>query len=258
MTIAVLTLAMAGMTGLAVPGVGVAAARTGPHALPPPTGGPGSQPATELVRHDGRVDQFAVATPVGADPLSARYVWYRPQLAPGGQYGDWTRLSNSPVSTRWPFLQLAENVDGRIEVFFAGMQIYRLYQDLADGPWSEQIFSLPSPPWWGGPAVASLDDGRLAYTQTTSHVYGHQVGTWYVTQVSPGGSWGTWEYLGTGPFSVAVTYPSLSVDPGDGTAHITASMWSASACVAHIDQLPSGEWSPWSIDPASPAACPTA
>lgn len=220
---------------------------------PPPPG----TPTTNLVRHDGRVDQFAIVASPNVIPQMALRVWYRPQLAPGGAYGAWTKLSDLAVNNRYPFVAPIEDTDGRLEAFFdvfAG-PTYRLFQTSPGSAWSGEAFSLPSPPWWGGPSLAALADGRFGYAQTTPHVSGHENGMWYVAQTAPSGAWGTWEYLGTGPFFAAVTYPVLSVTP-DGLAHIRASMWSASQCFAQIDQLAAGGWSAWTIDPASPADCP--
>lgn len=216
-------------------------------------------PTTDLVRRDGRVDQFAIVSLPGVIPQQALRVWYRPQTAPGGPYGAWTMLSDLGVNVRWPFVTPIENTDGRLEAFFdvayAG-PTYRLFQTSPGGPWSGEVFSLPSPTWWGGPALAQLPDGRWGYAQTTAHVSGHEVGMWYVAQTSPSGPWGTWEYLGTGPFYAPVTYPQVNVTPSDGTFHIAATMWTAVNCKAHIDQLPTGGWSAWWIDPSSPADCP--
>ena len=248
--------ATAGPVTMAVAADPSASASTpsGPH-TPPPTGGPDAGTITTLTRMDGRTDQFSVGYPAGGNP-ALQYVWYRPQLAPGAGYGPWVQLSARVVATRWPVLRPAENTDGRLEVFFSSDAIYRLAQVSPGGAWSEEYFAMNSPTWWGGPSLGTLPDGRLAYTQTTRYnSYDHEIGAWYLSQTTPSGPWGGWVYLGPGPFRVAVTSPSMTVDPLDGTVHLTASMWSAVTCVAHIDQLPGGGWSAWWIDPASPAGC---
>jgi hypothetical protein len=184
-------------------------------------------------------------------------VWYRAQSLPGGPYGAWTRISDQPVNNRYPFVTPIEDTDGRVEAFFdvyAG-PTYRLFQTSPGGAFTGEAFSLPSPAWWGGPALVALADGRYGYIQTTAHVVGHEIGVWYVAQTAPSGPWGAWEYLGTGPFTAGVTYPTATLAPTDGTVHITATMWSADQCVAHIDHL-AGGWSAWSVDPATPSWCP--
>lgn len=227
----------------------------GAHGTLPAPSGPDVATPVELARRNGRIDQFAVAEPPGADPLAGRYLWYRPQLAPGGGYGPWVRLSPHVVNNRQPVVQPWENVDGRIEVFFDSSSTYRVFQATVDGPWSEELFSVASPPWWGGPHIIALPDGRLAYTQTTQHVYSHELGVWYVAQVSPGGPWGTWEYLGDGPLIYSVARPRMAVDPADGTVRISGQLWNASSCQASIQQLPGGGWSAWQADPANPTYC---
>lgn len=260
-----------GVTALPAPGVpapglhgrsGAAAAGTptptptpGAHGTLPAPSGPDVATPVELARRNGRIDQFAVAEPPGASPLAGRYLWYRPQLALGGGYGPWVQLSPHVVNNRQPVVQPWENVDGRMEVFFDSPPTYRVFQTAVDGPWSEELFSVASPPWWGGPHIIALPDGRLAYTQTTQHVYSHELGVWYVAQVSPGGPWGAWEYLGAGPMIYSVARPRMTVDPADGTVHISGQLWNAASCQATIQQLPGGGWSAWQAGPANPAYC---
>jgi hypothetical protein len=232
---------------------GAKSVSTAPVITPPAPGAPGN-----VLRSDGRIDQFQVAATPGELPHLALHVWYRRQLAPGGAYGAWTQVSGLSVNSRTPFVVAAEDGAGLISAF---VDVYmgpnsRISQTTVDGPWTVESFDAVSPTWYGIPAVLRLGDGRLAYGHTTQHVAGHEVGVWYATQSTPGGSWGGWEYLGTGPFTVAVTNPYNLTQFGDGTVGMSAAMWGGPTCVAQVRQAAVGGPWVWSVDPTSPPACP--
>lgn len=224
-------------------------AATAAGACPTPEGSltpAGEESRSTLTRRDGRVDEFMVA---GGTQQSSLRVWYRPQLAPAGGYGCWQRISDIPASPKAGkrYVLAVEDIDGRLEAFFDEMGTYtiRLYQSAPDGPWTEEEFSVQSPPYWGVPSVFTHLDGRLGFVQSSRHESSDgSIGIWYTAQVAPAGAWGSWRLLDGWPYRSGPASPRTAV-AADGTVQVTAQMWGAPSCVARIDQLPDGTWTSW-------------
>lgn len=222
-----------------------------------------------VARGDGRADQLQLfAGPDFVYPTRPDlHLWYRPQLSADGDYGPWVRLSGRFVQPEMPYVLAAENAAGRLEVFFeryhgpydrfGDQGTNHLYQSTADGSWIEERFTTGS--WLasqGDPILFVESDGRLDFLEFIAQD-GQIV---HASQVAPGGPWGIWRYLGNGPFfnHVNLAGARLTESP-DGTLNLGASLFGAPPCVANT-HLPSPEssWTPWEIDPSSPAWCPPA
>ncbi|GAA3028559.1 hypothetical protein GCM10020000_01340 [Streptomyces olivoverticillatus] len=91
------------------------------------------------------------------------FLWHRTQDEPGGDYGDWQRVSAVPIGPKISYVTAAESSDGRLEAFFPHYGVFcHTAQRTPDGDWSApEDFGLNPSPYHGGVTFFREHDGSL-------------------------------------------------------------------------------------------------
>lgn len=205
--------------------------------------------SVSVTRADGRVAEFAIFSLPGNTPNER--LFYRTQSTPGGSWGDWSQVLDTPVNFQNPVLSAGVDADGRLEVFtveYETSTVVRIAQLAPDGAWSAPTAFGPGsagiPRFFGYPTVFQRADGSLAFFEV------YDIGSvpeLYVDEQDASGSWGSWTDLGAGPEPESVGTPTKVTQAADGTLTAVAHLWDASSgYYCEISELtPGGPWGAW-------------
>ncbi|MEU4211716.1 hypothetical protein AB0F13_17215 [Streptomyces sp. NPDC026206] len=204
-------------------------------------------------RADGRVEQFQLFYDEPGPGSYLPFAWHRSQSAPGGPYGDWERVSGTPVGPKLYQVGAVESADGRLEVLFSSYGGFcRTTQDADGGEWSPaEGFGLSPAPYHGGIVLFKERDGRL-------HAFASGAGASDSMQVrsqDPGsGDWGAVRGLGKVPDSfVGLGAPASLTQLADGRLHLVAREWNRDRYWRITERERSLSWGPWEL--CATAAC---
>jgi hypothetical protein len=180
-------------------------------------------------------------------------VWHRRQTAPNGpQWSDWESLGRPGGLTATGTPVLAQNQDGRLEVFVtqhedvedAQTTIWHAFQR-AQGDWSAFVsLGRPGSQTEGPVAVARAVDGRLLLFATEVSPSGTRKAVWHRRQdpAAPGG-WAAWSSLGAPTEDV---HPGWPVPARSSDGHLLL-FTVGSDGAAWFRRKPSGPSSNWHV-----------
>jgi hypothetical protein len=185
---------------------------------------------------DGRLELF-VAADSGSVQHQSQTAWS------GGWPGSWSALGPPLPSGRRAIGQVgaAPNADGRLEVFAANGELWRLEQASWSNGWASSWVGHGTPQGAevAGPvAAARSGDGLVcAFVRDTAG------NMWNVMQTEPAGAWSDWNLFGTVDRGVA-DHPALARN-ADGRLALFAlgshTLWT----LAQTQVSPSATWSEW-------------
>jgi hypothetical protein len=148
----------------------------------------------------GHLAAFAPAHQVDAVDAEV-HIWHRWQLAtPGGGWSRWTSLGRPPGGDVAGRPVVADNADGRLEVFIVTGDgaVWHRWQKRADDPESWEQPWQPLGSQAGGFTGADVTmDARSRLTLVAVSQSGHDL--WQRAQVAPNGRWGEWAPVATVP-----------------------------------------------------------
>ena len=191
---------------------------------------------------DGRLEAF---TRVGL--MSSGVIWHIWQTAPNAGWGGWDNLGAPPAGIPAHFLKVAQNADGRLELFTmndAGLS--HIWQTTPNGGWSAWD-NLGKP---GTTQVISLAVGRNADGRLEAFCGALDGALWHLWQTAPNGGWSGWASLGAPPGATLASPAVARAANGHLTVFAMASqhaLWSI-----HQDPASATDWSAW-LDLGAPA-----
>ncbi|MER5785041.1 hypothetical protein ABT104_25515 [Streptomyces mobaraensis] len=203
-------------------------------------------------RADGRTEQFQQfydSSSMGGLP----FVWHRSQDEPGGAYGDWERVSATPVGPKLYEVDAVENAVGGLEVFFSsyGGFCHTVLRTPDDAWPPAEGFELAPPPYHGGLSLFKERDGRLhAFAASRSTGAAMEVRSQYANTDD---HWGG--VRGTGPVpesGVGLSAPSVTQLP-DGRLRLVAREWNRDRYWTATERDRFLSWEPWRL--CADAAC---
>ncbi len=241
-----------GGAAVSAPAAGAAAA-CGTDANAPGHAARATGETLSVPRADGRVEQFQQFYDDPGPGSYLPFVWHRSQDEPGGPYGDWERVSRTPVGPKLYQVSAVES-HGRLEVFFSSSGGFCHTVQEADGrEWSPaEGFGLSPAPYHGGIVLFGDRDGRLhAFASTATATDSMQV-----RSQDPGsGRWGEVRGLGKVPDSfVGLGAPTSVTQLADGRLHIVAREWNRDRFWQITEAERSSSWGPWELCAAQ--GCP--
>ncbi|HEX8703573.1 MAG TPA: galactose oxidase-like domain-containing protein [Myxococcaceae bacterium] len=188
---------------------------------------------------DGTLALFIIMPDLG--------VYLRQQLAPGGSWTNWQRLTHEALDIRGNSLAVTQRQDGGLELFLIGtnQDVLHLSQQDSDGQWGE--WSILS---FQGLTAAPLPGTRLAATRNSDgtlevFVLGADLGVLGNRQSAPGGEWLGWQPISNA--ALRITGTSLAVSPPrDGPLELF--LVGEGQDVLHTRQdAPNGSWMEWTL-----------
>ncbi|MGW2792713.1 hypothetical protein ACWC9H_22675 [Streptomyces sp. NPDC001251] len=207
---------------------------------------PVSDSLVSVVRTDGRIAQFQLFY----DSTATRglpFVWHREQLAPGGAYGAWQRVSAATVGPKSYYVTAMENSAGAIELLFATYGTFcHSVENGSAGGWSEpDAFGLAPTPYHGGVVLFKERDGSI-----DAFASGSRNGSTMELrhQQNAASGWGPVQSTGTVPGQdVGLSQPSTVEQLPDGRLHLTAREWNRDRTWEIYQTSPGGGWGPWQL-----------
>jgi hypothetical protein len=228
-------------------------------------GGPPSElagPITIVPNQDGRLESAVVAGTAGDPEDPGGAVWHAWQTRPGGDWSSWRPLATPPGANGIVGSVLAQDHDGRLEVFtrttggtiFAGTLWRRRQPEPGHGPW-ENWQSLDIPNHNNGgimdpPLVVRNHGGRLEVFTVAMG------GLWHRSQTTDSGNdWSAWTPLQwpaggivagevlVGVKGEPVQRSLVLVRDTDGWLGVWTIAYDNS--IWHRRQRPGGEWDQW-------------
>jgi hypothetical protein len=138
-------------------------------------------------------------------------VYYSQQITPGGGWSSWQRLTNAKLAITGTSLAIAQNQDGRLELFLVGTgrDILHAWQTSPNGSWAEWAFlrgqnTTASPHPGTSIAAARNSDGFLEV-----FALGTNLEVFRCRQLSPGGAWSSWQQMKNS--NIIITGTSIAV-----------------------------------------------
>lgn len=216
---------------------------------------PVSDSLVSVVRTDGRIAQFQLFY----DSTATRglpFVWHREQLAPGGAYGAWQRVSAATVGPKSYYVTAMENSAGAIELLFSTYGTFcHSVENGSAGGWSEpDAFGLAPTPYHGGVVLFKERDGSI-----DAFASGSRNGSTMELrhQQNAASGWGPVQSTGTVPGQdVGLSQPSTVEQLPDGRLHLTAREWNRDRTWEIYQTSPGGGWGPWQLISPPAAAAP--
>ncbi|MEU6052635.1 neocarzinostatin apoprotein domain-containing protein [Streptomyces xanthochromogenes] len=214
---------------------------------------PVSDSLVSVDRTDGRIAQFQLFY----DSTATRglpFVWHREQVAPGGTYGAWQRVSAATVGPKSYYITAMENSAGAIELLFStyGTFCHSVENGSAAG-WSEpDAFGLAPTPYHGGVVLFKERDGSI-----DAFASGSRNGSTMELrhQQSAASGWGPVQSTGPVPGQdVGLSQPGTVEQLADGRLHLTAREWNRDRTWEIYQTLPGGGWGPWQLVSPTTAA----
>ncbi len=168
--------------------------------------GPPKTNPSVIVHNDGRLEVFFVDG----------NLWHIGEQTPGGAWHDWASLGTPPQSEFYAEVTVSPSVivhrDGRLEVFLIGLAItpntdtiesalWHIGEQTPGGAWHDWT-SLGIPPKTEetpSPAVGVHSDGHLEVFLVGHDTVGWWDALWHIWELTPGGAWHDWAYLGIPP-----------------------------------------------------------
>ncbi|MFB7746297.1 hypothetical protein [Streptomyces sp. NPDC056132] len=216
---------------------------------------PVSDSLVSVVRTDGRIAQFQLFY----DSTATRglpFVWHREQLAPGGAYGAWQRVSAATVGPKSYYVTAMENSAGAIELLFSTYGTFcHSVENGSAGGWSEpDAFGLAPTPYHGGVVLFKERDGSI-----DAFASGSRNGSTMELrhQQNAASGWGPVQSTGTVPGQdVGLSQPSTVEQLPDGRLHLTVREWNRDRTWEIYQTSPGGGWGPWQLVSPPAAAVP--
>ncbi|WP_449348179.1 hypothetical protein, partial [Streptomyces xanthochromogenes] len=214
---------------------------------------PVSDSLVSVDRTDGRIAQFQLFY----DSTATRglpFVWHREQVAPGGTYGAWQRVSAATVGPKSYYITAMENSAGAIELLFStyGTFCHSVENGSAAG-WSEpDAFGLAPTPYHGGVVLFKERDGSI-----DAFASGSRNGSTMELrhQQSAASGWGPVQSTGPVPAEdVGLSQPGAVEQLADGRLHLTAREWNRDRTWEIYQTLPGGWSGPWQLVSPTTAA----
>lgn len=151
-----------------------------------PMGAGGSWPATATPSGDGRLELF----------VAGAGLWHASQTAWSNGWSNWATLGSPPAGQLQSFFGpgIAPNADGRLELFVANGQLWRLEQTAWSNGWSDWLpHGAPPGSFVIGPVAAGRSgDGRVEVFVVDAN------GTlWNIRQSAVNGPWSDWNSFGS-------------------------------------------------------------
>lgn len=201
-------------------------------------------------RADGRVEQFQYFVDSSAGVSLPWFLWHRMQDEPGGDYGDWQRVSAVPIGPKISYVTAAESSDGRLEAFFPNYGVFcHTAQRTPDGDWSApEDFGLNPSPYHGGVTFFREHDGSLdAFASSSRADSSMDVRSLRASS----DTWGPVRSLGKVPDpNVGLSSPDTVTELPDGRLGLVVREWNRDR-YWHITQLtPQGAWGSWQLPAA--------
>jgi hypothetical protein len=155
--------------------------------------------------------------PAAAPAAGKQELWHRWQRTPGSPWSPWTTLKSPPGNRGPGEAVLGTNADGRLEVFTVASDgtVWHRWQQRAGDPESWEKPWDPLGAHGGGfrEVAAGMDaTGRLTLVATSQN--GRDL--FQLTQVTPGGHWGSWSPLPSVPTEAAGPLLYLNSNGGLG------------------------------------------
>lgn len=174
-------------------------------------------------------------------------VYFSQQLSPGGAWSGWQRLTNAALSITGTSLAVAQNQDGRLELFLVGTgrDILHAWQTTPNGSWTEWSFLRGQNTTAWPHAGTSLAAARNSDGSLEVFALGSNLEVFRCRQLGPGGAWGGWQQLTNA--AINITGTSLAVGQNQdgrlelflvGTGQDVLQAWQTT---------PSGNWTEWSF-----------
>ncbi|MFG3280590.1 neocarzinostatin apoprotein domain-containing protein [Streptomyces sp. NPDC048111] len=208
-------------------------------------------------RTDGRIAQFQLFYDTTAT-RGLPFVWHREQLAPGGTYGAWQRVSATTVGPKSYYVTAMENSAGRLELLFSTYGSFcHAVEDDSPAGWSEpDTFGLAPTPYHGGVVLFKERDGSI-----DAFASGSRTGATMEVrhQQDAASGWGPVLPMGLVPGQdVGLSQPSTVEQLADGRLHLTVREWNRDRMWEIYQTLPGGGWGPWMpMSSAAPAKAPS-
>jgi hypothetical protein len=163
---------------------------------------------------EGHLVAFAPAVVPDGEPA----MWHRWQLStPGGGWSAWTSLGSPPGDRAPGEAVLGTNADGRLEVFTVASDgaVWHRWQQRAGDPESwEQPWHKLGAQGGGFSEMAVVMDAAVCLTLVATSQNGRDL--FQLTQVTPGGGWGSWSRLPSVPTEAAGPLLYLNSNGGLG------------------------------------------
>ncbi|GAA2716931.1 MULTISPECIES: hypothetical protein [Streptomyces] len=197
-------------------------------------------------RADGRVEQFQLFYDDPAPGSYLPFVWHRAQQEPGGAYGEWERVSATPVGPKLYQVTAIENALGRMEVFFPSLGVFCHTAEGAgtDGWGPTEGFGLAPSPYHGGIVVFREAGGRLDAFASAGGTDAMQTRT----QDPATGRWGPVAGLGALPDPFAgLSQPSSVAQLPDGRLHLVVREWNRDRFWQVTERAHLESWEPWQL-----------
>lgn len=171
---------------------------------------------------EGRLVAFATAA---APEAGEQELWRRWQLStPGGGWSAWTSLGSPPGDRAPGEAVLGMNADGRLEVFTVASDdaVWHRWQQLAGDheSWTQPWHSLGSQGGGFSEVAVTMDAAACLTLVATSRSHRE---LFQLTQVTPGGGWGSWSRLPSVPTDAAGPLLYLNRNGGLGLFLMTPS-----------------------------------
>jgi hypothetical protein len=186
-----------------------------------------------------RLVAFAPALVPGDEPA----MWHRWQSTPSDGWSAWTSLGSPPGDRGPGEAVLGTNYDGRLEVFTVASDgaVWHRWQQRAGGPesWEGQPWHNLGAQGGGFREVAVRRDAAGCLTLAATSQNGRDL--FQLTQVTPGGGWGSWSPLPSVPTEAAGPLLYLNSNGGLGLFLLTPD---TGGLYQLIQREPDGSWTP--------------